>query len=203
MLTEYSLKFKEGHPWTRDARHAQLQRPGEVLRLLQTTWRSPLDCSCAGMRPAPTNRRNARRNKDLVRQSTAWALSALLALALLSCSHAPKEPIFPATIAPGWTRSAVHSLEKAQFPTLLRNNGIERGWETEYRAADGAVAVIDAYAVQSNTQGLDLVQKWRPERNNAQFYTDHFLLNVAWQQAKHDELASLVRSLPKLVEGAQ
>ena len=49
--------------------------------------------------------------------------------------------------------------------------------------------------------GIDLVQKWRPERDNAQFYTDHFLLNVAWQQARHDELASLVRSLPKLVEG--
>ena len=94
-------------------------------------------------------------------------------------------------------------LDKAQFPSLLRNRGIDRGWETEYRAADGAVAVIDAYALQSNEQGLDLVQKWRAERNHAQFYTDHFLLNVAWQQAKHDELASLVRSLPKLVEGTQ
>jgi hypothetical protein len=126
---------------------------------------------------------------------------ALVAVVLLSCNRAPKEPVFPESIPPGWTRSAVHSLDKAQFPSLLRNSGIERGWETEYHAADGAVAVIDAYAVQSSTQGLDLVQKWRTERNNAQFYTDHFVLNVAWQQAKHDELASLVRSLPKLVEG--
>jgi hypothetical protein len=60
---------------------------------------------------------------------------------------------------------------------------------------------VDAYAVLTSTQGLDLVQRWRPERDNAQFYTDHYLLNVAWQQAKHDELAALVRSLPKLVEG--
>lgn len=128
-------------------------------------------------------------------------LSWLLAATLLSCSHAPKEPVFPESIPPAWTRSAVLSLNASQFPRLLRESGIERGWETEYHAADGAIAVIDAYAVLSNTQGLDLVQKWRVERNNAQFYTDHFLLNVAWQQAKHDELASLVRSLPKLVEG--
>lgn len=92
-------------------------------------------------------------------------------------------------------------MDASQFPSLVRTSGIERGWRTEYRAADGATAVVSVYAVQSNTQGLDLVQKWRPERDNAQFYTDHFLLNIAWRQAKHDELASLVRSLPKLVEG--
>jgi hypothetical protein len=124
-----------------------------------------------------------------------------LTLALVGCSGGPKEPVFPETIAPGWTRSEVHSMNASHFPVLIRSSGVERGWETEYRAPDGALAVIDAYAVQSNTQGLDLVQKWRPERNNAQFYTDHFLLNVAWQQANHDELASLVRSLPKRVEG--
>jgi len=128
-------------------------------------------------------------------------LSWLLGATLLSCSRAPKEPIFPESIPPGWTRSAIHSLSASQLPRLLRESGIERGWEAEYHATDGAVAIIDAYAVRSNTQGLDLVQKWRVERNNAQFYTDHFLLNVAWQQAKHDELASLVRSLPTLVEG--
>jgi hypothetical protein len=125
----------------------------------------------------------------------------LLAVILLCCSRAPKEPVFPESIAPGWTRASVHSMDASQFPPLIRSSGIERGWQTEYRAADGAVARVDAYAVLSSTQGLDLVQKWRPERDNAQFYTDHFLLNVAWQQAKHDELASLVRSLPKLVEG--
>jgi len=97
----------------------------------------------------------------------------------------------------------VHSINAPQFPRLLRESGIERGWEAEYHSNDGAVAVVNVFAVQSNTQGLDLVQKWRPERNNAQFYTDHFVLNVAWQGAKHDELASLVRSLPKLVEGPQ
>jgi hypothetical protein len=124
-----------------------------------------------------------------------------VAIILLGCSRGPKEPVFPESIAPAWTRLAVHSINVSQFPHVIRESGIERGWEVEYRGADGAVAVIDAYAVRSNTQGLDLVQRWRPERNNAQFYTDHFLLNIAWQQAKHDELASLVRSLPKLVEG--
>jgi hypothetical protein len=87
-----------------------------------------------------------------------------------------------------------------QFPALVRSAGITQGWQTEYRTADGAVARVDAYALRSNTQGLDLVQRWRAEPNNAQFYTDHYLLNVAWQKAKHDELATLVRSLPKLVE---
>jgi hypothetical protein len=120
---------------------------------------------------------------------------------LLSCNRAPKEPVFPESIPPGWTRSAVHTLNAAQFPKVVRDSGIQKAWEAEYHTTDGAVAVADVYAVQSNTQGLDLVQRWRPERNNAQFYTDHFLLNVAWQGAKHDELASLVRSLPKLVEG--
>jgi hypothetical protein len=92
-------------------------------------------------------------------------------------------------------------MDESQFPALIRSSGIGRGWQTEYRGADGAVARVDAYAIRSNSQGLDLVQKWRAERDNAQFYTDHFLLNIAWRQAKHDELASLVRSLPKLVEG--
>jgi hypothetical protein len=178
MLTEHSLRVREGDPPGGDARPAQLR----TVKLMR--WSHSAD--------GPKSVTQGHRLKPV-----------LLVLALLSCNHAPKEPIFPTTIAPGWTRSAVHSLDKAQFPTLLRNSGIEQGWETEYRAADGAVAVIDAYAVQSNTQGLDLVQKWRPERNNAQFYTDHFLLNVAWQQAGHDELASLVRTLPKLVEGTQ
>ena len=125
----------------------------------------------------------------------------VLCLILTACSKPPKDPVFPESIAPGWTRAAVKPMDASQFPPLIRKNGIERGWQTEYRASDGAVARVDAYAVRSNTQGLDLVQKWRPERDNAQFYTDHFLLNVAWQQAKHDELAALVRSLPKLVEG--
>jgi hypothetical protein len=92
-------------------------------------------------------------------------------------------------------------LDAAQFPRVVRENGIDKGWEAEYRAADGAVAVVDVYAVPSSAQSLDMVQRWRPERNNAQFPTEHFLLNVAWQGASHDELASLVRSLPKLVEG--
>jgi hypothetical protein len=126
----------------------------------------------------------------------------LLSVMLLGCgSWVTKEPAFPAKVAPGWTRSAIHSIEATQFPPQIRSAGITQGWQTEYRAADGAVARVDAYAVRSNSQGLDLVQRWRPERNNAQFYTDHYLLNVAWQQANHDELASLVRSLPKLVEG--
>ena len=124
-----------------------------------------------------------------------------LALAFLECSRAPREPAFPESIAPGWTRGSVHPMDASEFPPLIRSSGIDRGWQTEYHAPDGAVARVDAYAVRSNTQGLDLVQKWRPERGNAQFYTDHFLLNVAWQGAAHDELASLVRSLPKVVEG--
>jgi len=128
---------------------------------------------------------------------------ALVVAVLLGCNRAPREPVFPESIPPGWTRSAVHPIVASKFPRLIRNSGVERGWETEYRAVDGAVAVVDAYTVRSNTQGLDLVQQWRPERDNAQFYTDHFLLNVAWRQAKHDELAALVRSLPKLVEGAE
>jgi len=41
--------------------------------------------------------------------------------------------------------------------------------------------------------------RWRTDRNNTQFYTDHFWLNVAWQKARHDELVSLVRSLPKMI----
>jgi hypothetical protein len=129
------------------------------------------------------------------------ALRLLVTVVLMGCSGGPREPVFPEKIAPGWTRSGVHPLIASQFPKLLRDSGIGQGWEAEYQSADGAVAVINVYAVQSNTQGLDLVQRWRPERNQAQFYTDHFVMNVAWQQAQHDELASLVRSLPKLVEG--
>jgi hypothetical protein len=126
----------------------------------------------------------------------------LLAVVLAGCgSGGPKDPVFPATVAPGWTRSEVKSLDAASFPALLRAAGVKQGWETEYRTGGGAKAQVDAYAIQSNTQGLDLVQRWRPERDHAQFYTDHFLLNIAWQNAGHDELASLVRTLPKLVEG--
>jgi hypothetical protein len=95
----------------------------------------------------------------------------------------------------------VHTVDAAQFPALVRSAGLKQGWQTEYRAADGATARVDAYAIGGSAVGLDLVQRWRPERDNAQFYTDHFLLNVAWQKAQHDELASLVRSLPKMVEG--
>jgi len=126
----------------------------------------------------------------------------LLAVVMLGCGASKsKEPVFPATVPPGWTRSAVQAMDAAQFPQLIRSAGIEHGWQTEYRTTGGAVARVDAYAIRSNTQGLDLVQRWRPERDNAQFYTDHFVLNVAWQQAKHDELASLVRLLPKMIEG--
>jgi hypothetical protein len=129
-------------------------------------------------------------------------LVLVLAVVLMGCGGArTKEPAFPATVAPGWTRSAVHSINASQFPPIIRDAGIKQAWQTEFRAPDGATARVDAYAIHSSTQGLDLVQRWRPERDNAQFYTDHFLLNVAWQQAKHDELASLVRSLPKLIEG--
>ncbi len=124
-----------------------------------------------------------------------------LAVVLVGCGSGTKEPVFPATVAPGWTRAAVRPIEASQFPPLIQSAGIKKGWQTEYRAQDGAVARVDAYAIASSANGLDLVQRWRPERDNAQFYTDHFLLNVAWQQAKHDELAALVRSLPKMVEG--
>jgi len=125
----------------------------------------------------------------------------MVAVVLFGCGRATsKEPAFPLNVAPGWTRSDVHTIDPARFPQLIQSAGIKHGWETEYRATDGGVARVDVYAVRSNTQGLDLVQRWRPERDNAQFYTDHYLLNIAWQGAKHDELASLVRSLPKLIE---
>ncbi len=143
----------------------------------------------------PSRRGHGSRVGELMRRAIAMAVM------LAACSRPPKEPSFPGSIAPSWTRSAMHSLPESQFPRVVRDSGIHRGWEAEYRASDGAVAIVSAYAVQSNTQGLDLVQRWRPERNNAQFYTDHFVLNVAWREAKHDELAPLVRSLPKLVEG--
>ncbi len=91
-------------------------------------------------------------------------------------------------------------MDASQFPPLVRSARIEHGWHTEYRSSDGAVAQVEAYAIRSSTQGLDLVQRWKPERDNAQFYTEHYLLNVEWTQAKHDELAALVRTLPKLVE---
>lgn len=125
----------------------------------------------------------------------------LIAVLLTGCGGSPaKEPAFPATVAPTWTRVEIHPIQPSQFPPLVQSAGITQGWQTEYQTPGGAIARVDAYAVKSNTQGLDLVQRWRPERNNAQFYTDHYLLNVAWQKAPHDELASLVRSLPKLVE---
>ena len=128
-----------------------------------------------------------------------WVLAAMV---LAGCgSSAVKEPAFPASVAPGWTRSDVHKLDASQFPPIIHEAGIQQGWETEYRSPDGAVARVDAYAIRSSANGLDLVQRWRPERDNAQFYTDHFLLNVAWEKAKHDELAELVRTLPKVVEG--
>ena len=126
----------------------------------------------------------------------------LVALVLTGCAGTvAKEPNFPASVPPGWTRSAVQAIEPAKFPALVQSAGIRQGWQTEYRASDGAVARVDAYAVRSETQGLDLAQRWRSERDNAQFYTEHYLINVAWTQAKHDELVALVRTLPKLVEG--
>jgi len=128
-----------------------------------------------------------------------------LALLLIGCSSGSsvREPVLPEKIAPDWTRKKVEPLETAKFPAVLQTANVQRGWQTDYRTADGATVHVDAYAIRSNTQGLDLVQRWRPERDHAQFYTDHFLLNVAWQGAKHDELAALVRSLPKIVEGQQ
>jgi len=129
----------------------------------------------------------------------------LFALLLIGCSSGSsvKEPSFPEKIAPDWTRSTVQPLDAAKFPPIVQTAKIQRGWQTDYRSGDGATVHVDAYAVRSNTQGLDLVQRWRAQRDNAQFYTDHFLLNVAWHGAKHDELASLVRSLPKLIEAQQ
>jgi hypothetical protein len=112
-----------------------------------------------------------------------------------------KEPAFPASMAPGWTRGAVRAMDAAQFPPLIREAGIKQGWETEYRAADGAVARVDAWGLKASAQGLDLVQKWRPVRDHAQFYTEHYLLDVGWEKAGRDELAVLVRGLPKMVEG--
>ena len=127
-------------------------------------------------------------------------MGAVLA-AFVGCSgSATRQPAFPEAVAPGWTRAAVGEIDASKFPAIVSSAGIKQGWHTEYRAGDGGVVQVDAYAVRSNTQGLDLVQRWRPERDNAQFYTEHYLLNVAWRGAKHDELASLVRSLPTLVE---
>lgn len=128
-----------------------------------------------------------------------WLVVAVL---LVGCGGATKEPVLPEKVPPAWTRSgAISPIDAAKFPAIIQSAGIKQGWQAGYRAPDGASARVDVYAVRSNAQGLDLVQRWRPERDNAQFYTDHFLLNVAWQQAQHDELAALVRALPKLIEG--
>lgn len=122
----------------------------------------------------------------------------LLLVSLTGCSSPEvKEPPFPASLPPSWTRGAVQPLGSAQFPPIVRAAGLDHAWQTEYRGAGNAVAKVEAYALRNSAQGLDLVQRWKPERDNAQFYTDHYLLNVAWTGAKHDELASLVRSLPK------
>lgn len=126
---------------------------------------------------------------------------AAVALLLIGCGQAPVEPVLPPGIPPSWTRGPVHALIPDQLPKIIRDARLDRGWETEYRASDGATAVVDVYGLRSSAQGLDLVQRWHPERDQAQFYTEHFLLNIAWQKAPHDELAALVRSLPKLVEG--
>jgi len=123
-------------------------------------------------------------------------------LLMWGCSGpSAKAPVLPEHVAPSWTRSTVQPIEASQLPMLLQSAGIKQGWKTEYRSAGGALARVETYAIRSNTQGLDLVQRWQPVRDHAQFYTDHYLLNVSWEQAQHDELASLVRSLPKMVEG--
>jgi hypothetical protein len=119
---------------------------------------------------------------------------------LMACGSSSKEPVFPASIPPNWTRSAVHAIEASKFPPIIRDAGVKQAWQTEYQAADGGKARVDVYGIPP-TMGLDLVQRWRPERDNAQLYTEHFLLNVAWEKAKRDEIGSLVRSLPKLIEG--
>jgi hypothetical protein len=124
------------------------------------------------------------------------------ALVLAGCGGGRvKEPAFPANVAPGWTRGEVKVVEAAKFPALVRAAGITQGWETEYRAADGAVARVDAWGLKASAQGLDLVQKWHPARDRAQFYTEHYLLDVGWEKAGRDELAALVRGLPRMVEG--
>ena len=121
---------------------------------------------------------------------------------LIGCgASGVKPPNLPASVAPDWTRGSVQEMPAAEFPDLVRTSGVKQGWRTEYRTAAGTPARVDVYGLSSSSQGLDLVQKWHPQPENAQFYTEHYLLNVAWQKdAKHDELASLVRSLPKLVE---
>jgi hypothetical protein len=126
--------------------------------------------------------------------------AVFVVLVLTACGGGVREPEFPASVPPGWTKSAVKAMDVAQFPELVRNAGVSRAWQAEYREPDGASARVDVYAIRSGTQGLDLVQRWRPEKDNAQMYTEHYLLNVAWQQAKRDDVASLVRSLPKLLD---
>jgi hypothetical protein len=129
-------------------------------------------------------------------------ISMAACLWMAACGGAGvRPPELPASVAPDWTRGAVETVSAGQFPELLRSAGVKQGWRTEYREADGTSAVVDVYGLRSSAQGLDLVQKWHPRPENAQFYTEHYLLNIAWTQgAKRDALAALVRSLPKLVE---
>ena len=122
-------------------------------------------------------------------------LAAVLLMAGCGGQEA-KEPAFPASIAPAWTRGAVQPIASGQLPAIVSAAGLVHGWQTEYRAGV-AVAKVEAYALRNSAQGLDLVQRWKPQRDNAQFYTEHYLINIAWSGTKHDELAALVRSLPK------
>jgi hypothetical protein len=110
---------------------------------------------------------------------------SVLSLFLSSCAPAVKAPDLPQSVSPGWQLNGVREKSPAA------------AWEGDY--AGPGKARVRIWSIHGTAEGLDRVQKWRPEANTVVFYGERYFAAVDWTGADRVQAGSLVRAIERAI----
>jgi hypothetical protein len=114
-------------------------------------------------------------------------LPSVLILVLSSCSQTAKAPELPQSVSPGWQ---LVNIEEAG-PHI---------WLASYSGP--GTAHVRIWAIRGSAEGLDRVQKWKPEANTVVFYSERYFAALDWAGVDRAQAGSLVRAIEHAI-GAQ
>ena len=113
-----------------------------------------------------------------------------LSILLWGCAGAPAgPPKLPASATFGWKLKSVDESKASSV----------KSWRAEYTGP--GLAHVDVYPVQSQAEGLDRTQRWRPAAQTVTIFNAHYFVVIAWEGADRAAATALVgqieRSLPR------
>ncbi len=104
-----------------------------------------------------------------LRNLAAIAVTVLLALSLVHCGDSAHRATMPSSLAGGWARENVETVDAERVPESLRRLGATSGQQTAY-VQQGRKIPVSVYALPSGTAAFEAQQTY-PRTADEYFFT--------------------------------